>query len=117
MNETNAGKLFTINPSTGVTHLIALGGESVPNGDGILLDGKTLYVVQNQLNRVAVIRLSSNLASGRVVTRLANPNFSVPTTIDDHGKRLYAVNARFGTPNPGSAAYQVVKLRKPTKKK
>jgi sugar lactone lactonase YvrE len=111
--QTNTGRLFTINPSTGVAHLIALGGESVPNGDGILLDGKTLYVVQNQLNLVAAIRLSSNLASGRVVTRLSNPNFSVPTTIDDHGKRLYAVNARFGTPNPGSAAYQVVQLRKP----
>jgi sugar lactone lactonase YvrE len=115
--QTNAGKLFTINPATGATHLIALGGESVPNGDGILLDGKTLYVVQNQLNLVAVIRLSPNLASGRVVTRLSNPNFSVPTTIDDHGKRLYAVNARFGTPNPETAAYQVVQLRKPTKKK
>jgi hypothetical protein len=32
----------------GGTREIALaGGESVPNGDGILLDGKTLYVVQN----------------------------------------------------------------------
>jgi sugar lactone lactonase YvrE len=111
--QTNTGKLFTINPATGVAHLIALGSESVPNGDGILLDGKRLYVVQNQLNRIAVIRLSANLASGRVVTRLTNPNLAVPTTIDDHGKRLYAVNARFGTPNPGSAAYQVVQLRKP----
>jgi sugar lactone lactonase YvrE len=112
--QTNTGKLFTINSQTGATRQIALaGGESVPNGDGILLDGKTLFVVQNQNNRVAVIRLSSNLASGRVVTRLANPNLAVPTTIDEHGKRLYAVNARFGTPNPGSAAYQVVQLRKP----
>jgi sugar lactone lactonase YvrE len=111
--QTNTGKLFTINPATGVAHLIGLGSESVPNGDGILLDGKRLYVVQNQLNRIAVIRLSANLASGRVVTRLTNPNLAVPTTIDDHGKRLYAVNARFGTPNPGSAAYQVVQLRKP----
>ncbi len=111
--QTNKGKLFRIDPATGVAREISLGGESVPNGDGILLTGKTLYVVQNQNNRVAVIALSSNLASGRVVTRLSDPDFAVPTTIDDLGRRLYAVNARFGTPNPGSAEYQVVQLAKP----
>jgi sugar lactone lactonase YvrE len=111
--QSNAGKLFRIDPATGVAREISLGGESVPNGDGILLTGKTLYVVQNQLNRVAVIALSANLASGRLVTRLSDPDFSVPTTIDDHGRRLYAVNARFGIPNPGSADYQVVQLSKP----
>ena len=50
---------------------------------------------------------------GRLLTRLADPDFSVPTTIDDHGKRLWAVNARFGTPNPGTAEYQVVQIGKP----
>jgi sugar lactone lactonase YvrE len=111
--QSNTGKLFRIDPANGVAREISLGGESVPNGDGILLTGKTLYVVQNQLNRVAVIALSANLASGRVVTRLSDPDFSVPTTIDDLGRRLYAVNARFGIPNPGSADYQVVQLSKP----
>jgi sugar lactone lactonase YvrE len=111
--QSNTGKLFRIDPATGVTRLISLGSESVPNGDGILLDGKTLYVVQNQNNRVAVIALASNLASGRVVTRLSDPDFAVPTTIDDLGKRLYAVNARFGAPTPAMTDYQVVQLRKP----
>ena len=111
--QSNTGKLFQIDPSSGVTRLISLGTESVPNGDGILLDGKTLYVVQNQNNRVAVIALASNLASGRVVTRLSDPDFAVPTTIDDFGKRLYAVNARFGAPSPATTEYQVVQLRKP----
>jgi sugar lactone lactonase YvrE len=111
--QSNKGLLFLINPTTGVTRQIALGGESVPNGDGILLTGKTLYVVQNQLNRVAVIALSADLSSGRVVSRLTDPDFAVPTTIDDHGRRLYAVNARFGTPNPSQADFQVVQLSKP----
>jgi sugar lactone lactonase YvrE len=111
--QSNTGKLFRIDPATGVAREITLGGESVPNGDGILLTGKTLYVVQNQQNRVAVIALAANRASGRLVRRLADPDFSVPTTIDDFGRRLYAVNARFGTPNPGSADYQVVQLSKP----
>jgi hypothetical protein len=107
------GQLYRINLRTGVARLISLGGESVPNGDGILLDGRRLYVVQNQLNLVAVISLRPDLLSGRVLTRLSDPDFSVPTTIDDLGKRLYAVNAHFGIPNPDTAAYQVVQLRKP----
>jgi sugar lactone lactonase YvrE len=111
--QSNTGKLFRIDPATGIARTISLGGESVPNGDGILLTGKTLYVVQNQLNRVAVISLAADLASGRVVTRLADPDFAVPTTIGDHGRRLYAVNARFGTPSPTTAEYQVVQLAKP----
>jgi sugar lactone lactonase YvrE len=111
--QSNNGKLFRIDPASGIAREISLGAESVPNGDGILLKGKTLYVVQNQLNRVAVIALAPNLGSGRLLTRLADPDFSVPTTIDDHGKRLWAVNARFGTPNPGTAEYQVVQIGKP----
>jgi sugar lactone lactonase YvrE len=111
--QTVNGRLYRINPATGFARLISLGGESVPNGDGILLAGKTLYVVQNQLNLVAVIKLTSGLVSGSVLTRLSDPDFSVPTTIDDFGKRLYAVNARFGVPNPDAATYQVVQMRKP----
>jgi sugar lactone lactonase YvrE len=107
------GKLYWIDPATGVAKLITLeAGESVPNGDGILLTGKTLYVVQNQLNQVAVIALKHGFARGRVVTRLTDLDFKVPTTIDDLGRRLYAVNARFGTPNPETLEYQVVQLSK-----
>ena len=110
--QSSTGKLFRVDPLTGATVEIALGGESVPNGDGILLDGKTLYVVQNQLNRIAVIRVNATLTSGRVVTRIMDGRFAVPTTIDDLGRRLYAVNARFGSP-PATTDYQVVQVRKP----
>jgi sugar lactone lactonase YvrE len=110
--QSNTGKLFRVNPRTGATIEIALGGETVMNGDGILLDGKRLYVVQNQLNRIAVIRLNASLTSGLVLTRITDPRFAVPTTIDDFGRRLYAVNARFGSP-PATTDYQVVQVRKP----
>jgi sugar lactone lactonase YvrE len=113
--QTINGRLYRINPASGVARLISLGGESVPNGDGILLTGRTLYVVQNQLNQVAVIKLDPGLTSGRLVTRVTDPNFSIPTTIDDLGRRLYVVNARFGIPSPDTAAYQVVQLEKPRK--
>jgi sugar lactone lactonase YvrE len=110
--QSNTGKLYRVDPRTGATTEIALGGESVPNGDGLLLDGRTLYVVQNQLNQIAVIRVNSSLTSGRVVTRITDPRFAVPTTIDDLGRRLYAVNARFGSP-PATTDYQIVQVRKP----
>jgi sugar lactone lactonase YvrE len=112
--QSNVGKLFTVNPKTGVTDEITLNQE-VRNGDGIHLDGKTLYVVQNRDNKVAVIRLSRGLRSGTVTMHITDPDFDVPTTIDEFGKRLYAVNARFrpmGT--PPEREYWVAQFRKAT---
>jgi sugar lactone lactonase YvrE len=110
------GKLYRIDPASGVAKTISLGTGSVPNGDGILLTGNTLYVVQNQLDRVAVIALGLGLSTGQIVTRLTDSDFSVPTTIDDFGHWLYAVNARFGQPSPDTLTYQVVQLRKPLRR-
>ncbi len=105
------GKLFTVDPATGASEEIDLGGATVQNGDGLLLRGRTLSVVQNMLNRIAVVRLAADLSSGTVVRHLTDPDLDVPTTIDRLGNRLYAVNARFGTPPGPSTEYQVVQLR------
>src|SRR6476646_138512 len=85
------GKLFSVAAATGVTREVALGGATLPNGDGLLLHGRTLYVVQNQLNRIAVVTLAKGFASGSIERTITDPDFDVPTTIDSHGKRLYAV--------------------------
>jgi len=106
------GKLFTISPTTGATREIDLHGASLVNGDGILLQGKTLYVVQNQDNKIAVVRLSSDLSSGTVTRTITSASFDVPTTIARHGDRLYAVNARFGTASGANATYSVVQVRR-----
>jgi sugar lactone lactonase YvrE len=111
----NVSKLFTVDPKTGIARAITL-NQPITNGDGIHLDGRTLYVVQNRDNKVAVIRLARGLASGTVVTHLTDPDFDVPTTIDEFGKRLYAVNARFrpmGT--PPEREYWVAQFRKAKK--
>lgn len=102
------GALYTVDPSTGVATRIDLGTRGVPNGDGILLQGKTLYVVQNRLNQVAVIDLSPDLSSGEIVEAITSPNFRVPTTIARFGDRLYVVNARFGTVPTPDTTYEVV---------
>jgi hypothetical protein len=108
--QTNTASLFKIDAETGVADRIELAGGDVANGDGLLLEGRMLYVVQNQLNRVAVIRLSRDLGEGTIVGYLTHPALDVPTTIDRVAGRLYLPNARFGIPNPDTAAYQVVNI-------
>jgi outer membrane protein assembly factor BamB len=110
--QSNTGRLFTVNPTTGVTRGITLRGGVVANGDGILLSGRSLYVVRNQDNAIAVVRLSSDLRRGTVLRSIADRRFDVPTTIDEAGRFLYAVNARFGTNPTPSTRYDVVRVPK-----
>jgi sugar lactone lactonase YvrE len=104
------GTLYNVDAETGVARLIDLGGATVPNGDGILLQGRTLYVVQNQLNQVAVVRLDRRLGSGSVTATITDPRFDVPTTIDEFAGGLYVVNARFNTPPTPDTTYTIVRV-------
>ncbi|HJS17375.1 MAG TPA: hypothetical protein VJ785_01405 [Anaerolineales bacterium] len=102
------GALYCVDPDTGMATRIDLNGGSVSAGDGILLRGKYLYVVQNRLNQVAVIRMDSDFSSGVIENVITSPLFRVPTTIAGIGKSLYVVNARFGTPVTVDTDYDVV---------
>lgn len=104
------GSLFLVNPSDGQATLIDLGEANVANGDGLLLRGKALYVVQNSLNQIAVIKLGPGWSSGEVVDIITQSNFDVPTTIGRFGSALYAINARFGTPNTPTTPYNIVRV-------
>jgi sugar lactone lactonase YvrE len=104
------GKLFLVNAHNGRTHEIDLGGGSVPNGDGILLIGRTLYVVQNQDNKIAVVHLKHGLRRGEIKRYLTDSGFDVPTTIASRGGFLWAVNARFTTPVTPATTYNVVRV-------
>jgi sugar lactone lactonase YvrE len=111
--QSNTGRLFAIDAATGEASGIDLGGESVPNGDGVLLDGgHRLFVVQNQQAVVTKIDLDSDLTEGEVESRTGNPDFSVPTGIDEKGDRLFIVNARFGVPNP-NGEFWITGIEKP----
>ncbi|KAB1187598.1 MULTISPECIES: superoxide dismutase [Haloferax] len=108
---TSTGLLYKVDPASGDATEIDLGGETVTAGDGILLAGRTLYVVRNQLNQIAVVTLDPDATAGEVVDVITNPLFDVPTTVTGFGNSLYAVNARFGTP-PANAEYDVVRVSK-----
>ena len=104
------GALYRVDPQTGDTTQIDLGGASVTAGDGLLLQGSTLYVVRNQLNTIVVIDLSSDLLQGTVTGQITSPLFDVPTTIAMFGSSLYAINARFSTPPTPTTTYSIVRV-------
>jgi sugar lactone lactonase YvrE len=104
------GMLFAIDPGTGETRTVDLGGELVTNGDGLELDHDVLYVVRNQNNEIAVVDLSRRLQSGEVVAHLQDADFDIPTTAALLRHSLWAVNARFGTPPTPDTPYQVVRV-------
>ena len=106
--QSSTGKLFTADPRTGATTLID--APLVTNGDGLLLRGKTLYVVRNTDELVAELRLNRQLTRGTLVDELTDPDFDVPTTIAALGRRLYVVNARFTTTPEPDTTYDVVKV-------
>lgn len=108
--QTNAGALWRIDPTTGRGTRIDLGGASVTNGDGLLLSGRSLYVVRNRLNQIAVITLQADLARGTVARTIRSGSLDVPTTIAKIGNRLYAVNARFGTTPSARTRYWITRV-------
>lgn len=105
-------ELIAVDPESWESETIDLGGASVPNADGLLLDGRRLWVVQNFLNQVSEVRLSPDYTSGEVVSVRTDEDLRIPTTIARQGNRLIAVNARFdlGIPGPVDAEYELVVL-------
>ena len=108
--QSGTGKLFLVNARSGDTDEIDLGGDAVMNGDGLLLLGRTLYVVQNRDNKIAVVHLKRSFRRGQVKRFLTDSDFDVPTTVAFRGGFLWAVNARFTTPPAPDTTYDVVRV-------
>ena len=106
--QSNTGLLFVVDDETGAATQVDLGGVPMTNGDGLWLEGRRLYVVQNRLNQIAVVDLNWAGTRGAVVRTITSPSFDVPTTIAAYGKRLYLPNARFTTPPTPDTTYTAV---------
>ncbi|GAB3935503.1 hypothetical protein GCM10029976_045870 [Kribbella albertanoniae] len=91
---------------------IDLGGALMTNGDGLLLSGRTLYVVQNRLNKIAVVGLDQAATKGSVLREITSTDFDVPTTAAAFGNRLYLPNARFTTPPTATTPYWVTAVQR-----
>ena len=103
--------LYTVDPDTGASALID--GVSVPNVDGIVMQGHRLWAVQNFSSQISAIRLSSDLSSGQLEKVITSSEFQIPTTAALHGNSLAAVNAKFDTGFPPTAdQFEVVIVRR-----
>jgi sugar lactone lactonase YvrE len=110
--QTVTGLVFRVDPATGATTTVDLGGYVVTNGDGLLLVGHTLYAVQNQNNKVAVFDLNAAGTKGTLVKTITDPRFDVPTAVAVFGNRLYLPNARFTTPPTPDTVYTANAVRR-----
>lgn len=100
--QSNTGKLWRISTRTKRVREIVL-AEPVTAGDGLVLRGRTLWVVRNSFREIAKVKLSRKLTSGKIVSRTTVPSFRFPTTADIAKGRMLVVNSQFdrrmaGTP-------------------
>jgi streptogramin lyase len=102
------GSLMRVDPRDGIARRVDLEGLAIPFGDGLLLIGRHLYIVQQRLNQVDVVRLNAAGTRGRPVARITDPRFRIPTTAAAWGDRIYLPNARFDVPPTPDTEYDVV---------
>ena len=111
--QSSEGVLWRIDPATGSHAAVDLRGAELTAGDGLLLlRRRTLLVVQNRVNQIAVVKLDKGFGSGRVVRTITHPDFDVPTTVARKRGGLYLPNARFTTPPTPETDYWVTRASK-----
>lgn len=114
LNNSRVGGLWQVDPTTGVTaEIIVGGGPGIIGGDGLETDGSVLYNVRGSGQyEVSVLRLSPTATgwAARWAGARTDETLDIPSTATLAGGWLWAVNARFGVPSPGNAAYWVTRL-------
>jgi hypothetical protein len=114
LNNSTAGGLYAVDPSTGrVRRIPVTGTPAIRSGDGLELVGNRLYVVRGTgESNVTVVRLRATRHrwTGTVIGVLRDERLDVPSTATAALGRLWAVNARFGNASPGTATYSAVAL-------
>lgn len=104
---TPLGKVCTVDPLTGTS--TAIDGITVSNADGLVLDGRQLWVVQSLDNTVSRWWLSRDFSRGHRDGKITNRNFHTPLGAAKFGDRLAVVNAHLDTGYPPTnPTYEVV---------
>ncbi len=99
--QSNTGNLYRIDAQSKEVAVIDLGIETLANGDGLLLDGQTLYVVRNRQGLIMPVELSEDFTRGEVGQGISDPSFAFPTTIAGYDERLLVVNSQFNRRQSG----------------
>ncbi|GHH76281.1 superoxide dismutase [Promicromonospora soli] len=108
--QTNTGLLYRVEESTGAADQVDVGEADLTWGDGMLLEGNTLYVVRNFPNTVAVLELDDTGTTAALTDELTDPRFDTPTTIARFKDSFYLPNARFTAEDPSSANFFVTAI-------
>jgi hypothetical protein len=118
-----SGVLYLVDTASGDASPLEIEGaeQLFPDGDGLYLEGRTLYIMQNFSNKIAVVQLWEDLSGGEFIKNIPDEGEFNPlrtaTTIIGFGDSIYAINTNFfdwlvgGTP-PAEVQSHVVRLRK-----
>lgn len=77
----DTGQLFRVDIATQDVIEVDLGGATVRAGDGLALDGQTLWVVRDDPGVIVPVTMADDFASGSVGAEFADPSFDYPTTM------------------------------------
>ena len=97
------GLLFRIGVEDKRIVQIDTAGAALNTADGLVLDGRTLYVVRQGEQEVVTVELSEDLTKGRVVNRFKDPTIAWPATAAKVGDRLFVVSTQFNQRQKGTA--------------
>ncbi len=93
----STGVLYLVNTETGAASPLNIQGDEqlFGNGDGLYMDGRTLYIMRNFAQKIAVVDLSDDLTQGTFIKNLVSDDFAIPTTIIGFGNCIYAINTHY----------------------
>jgi Cu-Zn family superoxide dismutase len=89
------GLLFRIDVATKAVSAIDTAGADLTGADGLVLDGRTLYVVRQPAAEIVTVTLSEDLTKGTVAARFKDDQLAWPATAAKVGDRLLVVNTQF----------------------
>jgi hypothetical protein len=114
LNNSRVGGLWQVDATTGVAQVIPVkGGPGLIGGDGLEIDGTTLYDVRgSDQNSVAVLLLSRSGSgwTAKWAGARSDETLDVPSTTTLAGGWLWVINARFSTPPVPETPYWITRL-------
>src|SRR5262249_30283898 len=79
--QTNTGKLFRVEVSSGAVTPVDIKGGELLFGDGLLRAGDELYIARNAANQIVKLHLEPGWRTATVQSTLTNSEFAFPTSI------------------------------------
>lgn len=92
--KSNTGGLYRVDVADMSIHEIEVDAD-LSNGDGLVLDGQTLYVVQNAQGQILPVEMNEDFSAGNADEPITDASFQFPTTAALADGSLLVVNSQF----------------------